>query len=599
MLRHVHTLARSARLTAAPLLLLAAAPAQRSPETRVDRAPAGTQATAPQMAAFGRSVYLVWQDDRNGSGDIFFNRSNDAGKTWMGQDVRLDTSAAGSSDSRNPQIAVNGARLIVTWVDERSGSFDVYCNRSLDGGATWLAADVRINSISSRSATTAPRPRAIAAGGFFYVLWDDYRLANADVYFNRSRDATAGSWLANDIRLDVGSTIGSAASLFPQLATSGALGQSVFATWADRRDGQFDIYFSRSLDSGANWLSPDVRLDVGSAAGAALSGVPQIATSGGAVYVVWADARDGETDIYFNRSLDNGTTWLDPDVRLDTDAAGAAASGQPQLAASGDAVYVVWSDSRNGETDVYFNRSLDRGGSFLGTDVRLDTDAAGAAASTEPQIAAAGDHLYVAWTEGRNPTTDLYYNRSANAGANWLPDDVALDTSATQRLINATAPQVAATGPYVAWQAGTASGQAVYFNIPFGFQTYGNGNVGAGGQVPQMGGSGLAIIGGPITLDVANAVGGAPGAMFLGAGPSSRTALPIQQGTLQVIPLITLGFGTTGPAGVPGIGKASIPLTLPSNPVFVGANINLQAWIVDDQSPTEFAHTGGLELWIG
>lgn len=106
---------------------------------------------------------------------------------------------------------------------------------------------------------------------------------------------------------------------------------------------------------------PDTRLNVGAPPGMHFAQEPRIATSGISVYVVWWDTRDSLGDIHLNRSLDAGATWLSPDVRLDVGTApGAASSHSPEIAASGGSVYAVWVDERNGGQDVYFNRSMDR-----------------------------------------------------------------------------------------------------------------------------------------------------------------------------------------------------------------------------------------------
>ena len=94
---------------------------------------------------------------------------------------------------------------------------------------------------------------------------------------------------------------------------------------------------------------------------------PRIAADGQSVYVIWEDFRNGTfpmvSDIYFNRSLDGGTTWLPTDVRLNVGVApGATLALDHDIAVSGSVVYVVWEDQRNGSNgqgrDVYLNRSV-------------------------------------------------------------------------------------------------------------------------------------------------------------------------------------------------------------------------------------------------
>ena len=81
-------------------------------DTRLDRDSAGVKDSyLPQICCEGSQVCVVWEDLRNGAWDIYFNRSTDGGGTWMPQDVRLDTSAAGSSSSLEPTIACSGQNV--------------------------------------------------------------------------------------------------------------------------------------------------------------------------------------------------------------------------------------------------------------------------------------------------------------------------------------------------------------------------------------------------------------------------------------------------------------------------------------------------------
>jgi hypothetical protein len=52
------------------------------------------------------------------------------------------------------------------------------------------------------------------------------------------------------------------------------------------------------------------------------------AASGPNVYVTWQDTRDGNWEIYFKRSTDRGASW-DPDLRLTSDSSW---SQNPQIA---------------------------------------------------------------------------------------------------------------------------------------------------------------------------------------------------------------------------------------------------------------------------
>ncbi len=170
-------------------------------------------------------------------------------------------------------------------------------------------------------------------------------------------------------------------------------------------------------------MSTDVRLN-SSPAGSSASEVPKIAAVGPTVYVAWADRRHGPlSDIYCNVSHDSGTTWRATDIRLDTDGPGAGASERVQLAATGDSVFAAWDDARDGAPDIYLNYSLDAGVTWQPSDIRLDTDCAGAAISAVPQIAISGDSIVVVWEDYRDGQADIRANVSSDGGLTWLDAD--------------------------------------------------------------------------------------------------------------------------------------------------------------------------------
>ena len=249
-----------------------------------------------------------------------------------------------------------------------------------------------------------------------------------------------------DVRLGT-DTAGAELSLIPDLCCDG---DRIYAVWYDRHAGNMDVHFNRSRDGGRTWLASDIRLDSGDP-GAATSLVPRICCSGEAVYVVWYDDRNGASDVYFNRSLDGGSTWLSSDVRINRGTAGAFESREPQICCDGSRVYVVWHDERNGDWDVYFNRSLDGGDTWMAADTRLDRADPGLLAET-PRICCSALAVYVAWRDERDGGSSVYFNRSADAGAVWRIDDVRLDDALLSPGF-AAAPQMACFDDrvYVAW----------------------------------------------------------------------------------------------------------------------------------------------------
>jgi predicted amidohydrolase len=91
----------------------------------------------PALAVDGRRLFVAWQDNRLGNDDVFFTTSTDGGATFAPAE-RVDDTGAGTSEQARPQIAVTGQgrkrRCYVVWEDDRNGTSDVYLARRACGG---------------------------------------------------------------------------------------------------------------------------------------------------------------------------------------------------------------------------------------------------------------------------------------------------------------------------------------------------------------------------------------------------------------------------------------------------------------------------------
>ncbi len=258
-------------------------------------------AATPKVSAVGTNAYVVWRDNRNGALDVFFNRSTDGGATWAAADTRLDVGTpAGSSASFSPVVAAEGGNVYAAWVDDRSGSsFDIWLNVSRDSGLTWRTTDsIRLDQDTLPHDSTEPRIVAPAAGTAI-VAWVDARFGFTDILSTRTTDAAAT--FSTPLRADTGSAPGASSSFDMSLGAEGSL---VVTAWADDRNGLFDIYANFSLDGGATWQPQDYRLDSTAVPGSSDSVRPNVYVGGGAGHVVWVDYRAGTSgngDIYYRR----------------------------------------------------------------------------------------------------------------------------------------------------------------------------------------------------------------------------------------------------------------------------------------------------------
>jgi hypothetical protein len=169
---------------------------------------------------------------------------------------------------------------------------------------------------------------------------------------------------------------------------------------------------------------------------------PQITTFGSNVYVVWRDNSSGNDDIYFSSSVDNGTTFNGIENLSNND----GRSDKPQIAAVGVNVYVVWRDNSSGKDQIYFKRSSDTGNSFNTTENLSNTNGS----STDPQITATGNNAYIVWSDTTTGNGDIYFKSSTDNGTSFsFPKNLSTNLDGP-----ALFPQVEAIGNnvYVVWQ---------------------------------------------------------------------------------------------------------------------------------------------------
>ena len=283
------------------------------------------------VASSGSVVHVVWFDKRDGNYEIYYKRSTDAGVNW-GTDTRLTSN---SSDSRYPSVAVSGSIIHVVWYDNRDGNNEIYYKRSTDAGVSCVA-DTRLTNNTGNSRS----PSVAVTGSVVHIAWEDNRNANYDIYYKRSSDGGI-SW-GTDVRMTNNN------SSYSESASITVSGSVVHVVWQDYRDdGNYEIYYKRSTNDGVSW-GADTRLTNSTSN----SSSPSVSVSGSVVHVAWQDYRDGDWEIYYKRSTNDGVSW-GVDTRLTNNTSD---SYSPSVAVSGSVVHVVWYDYRDGNYEIYYKR---------------------------------------------------------------------------------------------------------------------------------------------------------------------------------------------------------------------------------------------------
>lgn len=274
-----------------------------------------------------------------------------------------------------------------------------------------------------------------ASGSNRFVVWED-SLGNSDIFFSRSTDNGVTWQPAVNLSNNPGR------SLYPQIVVSGS---SVHVVWhqdsSDYTSG--DVFIRSSTNNGATW---GAKINLSATGDVTTLEDHEIAVSGSNVFVVWWELSDsGKGDVFLRRSTDNGATWK-AIVNVSNNF---SQSSDPDIAAFGSNVYVVWDNwGGTGEHEIFFRRSTD-GGATWKANVNISQNPT---RSSEPEIAASGSNVYVAWPDGRcfdkTENCDILFRGSANGGATWMSVKNLSNTAEISIL-----PQFAASGSnvYLVW----------------------------------------------------------------------------------------------------------------------------------------------------
>ncbi len=220
---------------------------------------------------------------------------------------------------------------------------------------------------------------------------------------------------------------------------------NIYLTWT-----QFDDYgssnpndlsmilFSKSTDGGETW-TPAMKINEidgncidedDTVEGA----VPALGPNG-EIYVAWA----GPNGLVFNKSLDQGDTWLTEEIAIDPMPGGwdyavpgiYRANGLPvtKCDISGGpnhgTIYVNWTDQRNGtsDTDVWLSKSTDAGETWS-SPIRVNDDPAGKHQFfTWMDIDQTNGNLFFTFYDRRahsNSNTDVYLAYSTDGGSTFI-----------------------------------------------------------------------------------------------------------------------------------------------------------------------------------
>lgn len=302
------------------------------------------------------NIYAAWADNRSGSAygyDIYFSKSIDGGISF-GTNVRVSDAASTANYKFNPSMAVDANGYIyIVWEEKKGSNYDIYLAKSTDVGNTF-GPKIRVDDAPTTYSNQQDPSMTLDADGIIYVVWTDNRVGNYP-HIRFSKSVNGGNAFLPSIKVNDGPSVRHAQ---PSIAVD--INKNIYVAWCDERNvhNDYDIYFTKSTDGGYSF-STNLKVDD------ALNGSqyrPSIAVdAAGNIYIAWDDSRNGNGEIYVTKSTDSGNSFM-PNFNVDYKVDASLIQFNPSIAISPNRkIYVVWEQYPIGseDEDIYFTKGVD------------------------------------------------------------------------------------------------------------------------------------------------------------------------------------------------------------------------------------------------
>ncbi len=315
-----------------------------------------------------------------------------------------------SGTAHKPDIAIDsGNDLYVVYDDVKSGDFDIYFTKSTDGGWTWTSP-VRVNSASAGDQWEASLSVS-DDGSNIYVTWTsdlDGDGLDFDTHFAKSTNG--GLSFDTNIKLNDDSTAQN-----QRESDVVVFGTNVYASWTDERNMQSEVWFTRSINGGTSF-DPNLMLNDVDIRGVAPSlDVDSTGNVSVAFYGYGVSPLTG-WNVYFSKSTNGGSVFTSN--TLVNDIEGGAVLWDPRglgvgVDDSSGKIHVVWQDERSSEGatyyDIYCANSTD-GGVTFNNNLRVNDDVFGNRQNSPRLVIGQDGTAHMVWIDERDGNKDIYYS---------------------------------------------------------------------------------------------------------------------------------------------------------------------------------------------
>ena len=364
----------------------------------------------------------------------------------FGQNIRLDTTVQGINKAAPSTVQASNGNIWAVWHAGPSGSRNIYVAK-LRADRSTFSASVRLTSSSADQANPAI---ALGTDDKLHVAWQDKRNGDWDIYASTSVDGA--NWTTQTRVNDPNE--GNQTN--PAIVVGSQSPNYAYIAWQDDHSGNQDIYITSSNDSFGTKTVSQITTNTANQTGPAIA-----VDSANTVYVLWVDARNATSDIYGAA----GGTWTNVPIVTK-----AGSQSNPVIATeSADTIlHMLWVDEISGNSDIYYASSDGLPGSPLtGTNLIDDTLGKEQVSPSIAVVGSTGDDLgvFASWRDERNITdssgdTDIYMvQTNSGVGTNVFVGDG--DTNSDQIEPAISTDQYGY--PYLIWTDYRTANKEIYF----------------------------------------------------------------------------------------------------------------------------------------
>lgn len=302
---------------------------------------------------------------------IAMNKTKDGGETWS-EGVSIGYNPPKDQDKQWPALNFKNDNLYVAWTQfDKYGSDDPACqsnilfSKSTSKGDKWsvpvMLSQTPGDCLDDDYTTEGAVP-AVSYDGKVFVAWSNQN----KIFFDRSFDG-GDTWLRND--LAIFEHAGGWAMDIPGIMRSNGMPVlmcdnsksahtgMLYLVWAEQREGDTDIMFSRSNNYGDNWTMPS---KINNDASKKHQFFPWLAIdqTTGYLYTIFYDRREhegNETDVYLAYSTDAGVSFTNVKISETSFVPDATVffGDYTNIAAHNGVITPIWTRMDEGKTSVW------------------------------------------------------------------------------------------------------------------------------------------------------------------------------------------------------------------------------------------------------